>query len=71
MATVVDVSGNSPATAPEPHIPSAEETRVVLADGVAAPDTIEGVAQLYVDEADGDLKVKFGDGHVTVVAADS
>lgn len=71
MATVVDVSGNSPATAPEPHIPSAEETRIVLADGVAAPDTVAGVAQLYVDEADGDLKVKFGDGTTKVISADT
>jgi hypothetical protein len=35
-----------------------------IADGVTAPSTVTGVAQLYVDTADGDLKVKFGDGTV-------
>ena len=40
-----------------------------IADGVTAPSTVTGVAQLYVDTADGDLKVKFGDGTVVVLAA--
>jgi len=42
-----------------------------LTDGVTAPATVSGVAQIYVDAADGDLKVKFGDGFVRVLAADS
>lgn len=42
-----------------------------MKDGVTAPDTEAGKAQIYVDTADGDLKVKFGDGHVAVLAADS
>src|SRR5262245_14428510 len=33
-----------------------------LVDGVTAPATVEGRAQLYVDVVGGDLKVKFGDG---------
>ena len=41
-----------------------------IADGVTAPSTVTGVAQLYVDTADGDLKVKFGNGTVVVLAAD-
>ncbi len=41
-----------------------------LVDGVTEPDTVAGTAQLFVDVADGDLKVKFGDGTVTVIAAD-
>jgi len=42
-----------------------------LTDGKAAPAQEAGYAILYVDSADGDLKVKFGDGHVAVIAADS
>ena len=42
-----------------------------LTDGVTAPDTVSGWALIYVDGADGDLKVKFGDGQVTVIAADT
>lgn len=42
-----------------------------LTDGVTAPGTVSGVAQIYVDSADGDLKVKFGDGTVTVIAVDT
>jgi len=42
-----------------------------LTDAITAPSTIAGVAQIYVDTADGDLKVKFGDGFVAVIAADS
>lgn len=42
-----------------------------LVDGVTAPATIAGHAVLYVDAADGDLKVKFGDGFVRVIAADT
>ena len=42
-----------------------------IADGVTAPSTVTGVAQLYVDTADGDLKVKFGDGTVKTITVDS
>lgn len=42
-----------------------------LTDGVAEPTAIVGRAQIYVDTADGDLKVKFGDGTVAVIAADT
>lgn len=48
---------------------SADST--ILTDGVTAPGTVAGVAQLYVDTSDGDLKVKFGDGTVATVAADT
>ncbi len=44
---------------------------VALADGVPEPDTVAGIAWLYVDQDDGDLKVKFGDGHTATLAADS
>ena len=44
---------------------------IYLTDGVTAPSTATGWALIYVDTADGDLKVKFGDGHVEVIAADT
>lgn len=42
-----------------------------LLDGITAPSTASGWAIIYVDGSDGDLKVKFGDGTVTVIAADT
>ncbi len=42
-----------------------------LTDGVTAPGTASGWAQIYVDSADGDLKVKFGDGTVKTIATDT
>jgi hypothetical protein len=44
---------------------------LMIIDGITAPATASGYARIYVDTADGDLKVKFGDGHVTVIAADT
>jgi hypothetical protein len=44
---------------------------VSLQDGVAAPSAILGRALIYVDVADGDLKVKFGDGTVKTLATDT
>jgi hypothetical protein len=45
---------------------------IALTDGVTAPGaSIAGMAILYIDTADGDLKVRFADGHVTTIAADS
>lgn len=41
---------------------------LMLQDGVPAPAAIPGFALLYVDAADGDLKVKFGDGTVKTIA---
>lgn len=42
-----------------------------IADGVTAPGTIAGVAGIYVDTSDGDLKVKFGDGTVKTIVTDT
>lgn len=47
------------------------ESGISIKDGVTAPGTSSGYAQIYVDTADGDLKVKFGDGTVKVLAADT
>lgn len=42
-----------------------------IRDGITAPGTVAGMAQLYVDTADGDLKVKFGDGTVKTIVLDT
>jgi hypothetical protein len=42
--------------------------RIRLVDGVSAPTTVVGEAQIYVDSADGNLKVKFGDGVIKTIA---
>ncbi len=44
---------------------------VGLADGITAPGTQLGLAFLYVDVADGDLKIKFGDGTVKTIVIDT
>lgn len=44
---------------------------LTLTDGVTAPATIAGYAQIYVDTADGDLKIKYGDGVTKVIVADT
>lgn len=42
-----------------------------LKDGITAPATAAGFAVLYVDTADGDLKVKYGDGTVKTIVVDT
>lgn len=43
---------------------------LAISDGVTAPVANVASAQIYVDSADGDLKVKFGDGVVKTLATD-
>lgn len=45
--------------------------KYLVKDGVTAPSTVSGFAQIYVDTADGDLKVKFGDGTVKTIVVDT
>ena len=42
-----------------------------ITDGVTAPDAVSGQAILYVDSADGDLKVRFGDGTIKTITIDT
>lgn len=42
-----------------------------LLDGLTAPSAVAGRAYIYVDTADGDLKVKFGDGITKTIATDT
>jgi hypothetical protein len=41
---------------------------MAILDGMTAPSTHSGYASIYVDTADGDLKVKFGDGVTKTIA---
>jgi len=43
---------------------------MAIKDGVTAPSTVSGFAQIYVDTADGDLKIKFGDGTIKTIVTD-
>jgi len=44
---------------------------VIVTDGITAPGATAGVAKLYVDTADGDLKVIFGDGTIKTIVVDT
>lgn len=44
---------------------------IKITDGITAPGTIAGFASIYVDTADGDLKIKFGDGTVKTIVTDT
>lgn len=44
---------------------------VMLTDGVTAPAAAEGLATIYIDSADGDLKVVFADGTVKTIVTDT
>lgn len=46
------------------------EISMYLKDGVTAPSTVAGYGFIYIDTADGDLKIKFGDGTVRTIVAD-
>lgn len=42
-----------------------------IKDGITAPTSKSGFAKIYVDSADGDLKVVFGDGTVKTIVVDT
>lgn len=42
-----------------------------VTDGVTAPSAVAGFAVIYVDTADGDLKIRFGDGVIKTIMTDT
>lgn len=50
---------------------SVTATYLEVTDGLAAPGAGAGKARIYVDTADGDLKVVFADGVVKTLATDT
>lgn len=47
------------------------ERALLIPDGVTAPTTTAGWGSIYIDTADGDLKIKFGDGTVKTIVTDT
>jgi hypothetical protein len=47
-----------------------DTAKMSLTDGITAPGVVVGLAQIYVDTADGDLKVIFGDGVIKTIVTD-
>lgn len=45
--------------------------KLTLLDGGAIPTVTSGEAVIYIDRADGDLKIKFGDGTVKTIVVDT
>jgi hypothetical protein len=44
---------------------------LAVVDGISTPGLVTGHAQIYVDSADGDLKVRFGDGTIKTIVTDT
>lgn len=44
---------------------------IAIVDGMTAPAAITGYAYIYVDSADGDLKVRFSDGTIKTIVVDT
>lgn len=71
MATVKDKA--RPESIVDPHIPNKANrgSMLSIADGITAPVADATNALIYVDSADGDLKVRFKDNTTKVIVADT
>lgn len=48
-----------------------EDGGIAIVDGITAPATLAGWGKIYIDTADGDLKIKYGDGTVKLIVTDT
>lgn len=69
-AEVSRVLATLAASAEERYV-KASADYIEVPDGVTAPGAGTGKARIYVDTADGDLKVVFANGFVRTIAVDS
>lgn len=72
--TGIELLVGSSFTSSDALLPAARVTHertFAVVDGVTEPATSTGWAQIYVDSADGDLKIKFGDGTVKTIVVDT
>tara|TARA_R100001369_G_scaffold78796_2_gene108608 strand:- start:6558 stop:7457 length:900 start_codon:yes stop_codon:yes gene_type:complete len=60
-----------PAGATAASLVSGSFNQLSIVDGITTPATSSGNAFIYVDSADGDLKIKFGDGAVKTIVTDT
>jgi hypothetical protein len=75
-AEILRISTSTGGTAPEIVAPNGNlnisgVNYIALKDGITAPGTVTGMAAIYVDTADGDLKVKYADGTVKTIVVDT
>lgn len=74
---VVHVANSHPSSAYRAHLQidlgnlTIADGDLIIKDGRTAPAATSGLAKLYVDAADGDLKVIFGDGTVKTIVTDT
>ena len=47
------------------------DLKYLITDGVTAPGAATGRARIYVDTADGDLKIIFADGTIKTIVVDT
>jgi len=48
-----------------------EVKTLAITDGITAPGAVVGFAKIYVDSADGDLKIRFSDGTIKTIMTDT
>ena len=67
----ISTNGNVGISVTSPDEKLDVDGRISITDGVGEPSTHAGKATIYVDTADGDFKIKFGDGTVKTISTDT